>query len=144
MMKIMYAKAELIEEDRTVRFLSSFDGNEIIVEMSILQLAKIWGNDKNLFEYLVFGDEDLEDKCMETKKKLLEFPSVKVRNNKLLFQDFSLTKRKEKFLLFVEDINGWGNEGIRIYVPINFYDNFLKNKNIYIQVNSKFIDFIEK
>jgi hypothetical protein len=144
-MKINYEKAELIEEDRTIKFVYNFKGNEITVEMSILQLAKIWGTDKGLFKNFVFGDEELEDKCVETRKLLSNFLDIKVENNKLDFNDFQLFSRsKDRSLLWVEDISGWGNEGIRIYVPIKFYDEFLKDKKIGVQVNSKFIDFIKK
>lgn len=138
-MKINFKKMSVQDDERTVSINGDYKGVEIKIKMSLLQLAVIWGVDKNATEELDrgFGSEELEDKCEEVRNLIKKFPKIKVENNKLVFEDYSIidetldrdSPEKRFVSVFVEDIVGWGNEGIEIKIPKDiYYSKFEKKK----------------
>ncbi len=158
-MKINFKKMSIEDDERTALIVGDYKNVEIRIKMSVLQLAKIWGVDKNVTEELDrgFGSEELEDECEEVRALIKKFPNIKVENNKLIFDGYSFIDEtidrdsfEKKFVsVFVEDITGWSNEGIEIKIPKEIY--YLKfGKKKYLtrveQVKRKLIvekDFIE-
>ena len=117
--------------------------DKILIEMSILQLAKIWNTDKKIVTKLKndFGSPELEDQCEKTKEKIRKFPNVEFLDKEIKIDDVYLessvkydnTKNnqeiKERIIkIFVEDIVGWGNEGIRMDLPKEIYDKAINRK----------------
>ncbi len=156
-MKIEFRKISLKDDKRTVLIIGDYKGNSIQIRMSILQLAKLFGVDKEVMKNLIFGSEELEDRCEEVKKLIKKFPYIEVKEQQLDFERYSIidettdidSPEKEFVSVFVEDIVGWGNEGIRINIPKEIYDSKLEKKKYLTRVetiNKKLVvgkDFIE-
>ena len=147
------------DDERTVLIIGDYNNFEIKIKMSVLQLATIWGTDKNVIKELDrgFGSEELEDRCEEVRNLIKKFPNVKVENNKLVFDSYSFIDEtidrdspEKKFVsIFIEDIVGWGNEGIEIKIPKDLYCSKFEKKKYLTrveEVNKKLIieeNFIE-
>ncbi len=143
-MEFKFNEVKLIPHEMSVEFIAESKNKEIRVIMSILQLAKIWDTDKTLRKGMDFGTSELEEGCKETLELLKNFPNISIKNNSLLFDKFSVKKWQEELLIWVEDLSGWNNEGIRIYIMDDIYNSFLKDKISKVEVNSKSINFLEK
>ena len=147
------------DDERTVLIIGDYNNFEIKIKMSVLQLAAIWGTDKNVIKELDrgFGSEELEDRCEEVRNLIKKFPNVKVEHNKLVFDSYSFIDEtidraspEKKFVsIFIEDIVGWGNEGIEIKIPKDLYCSKFEKKKYLTrveEVNKKLIieeNFIE-
>ena len=130
-MKINFKKMFMGDDERTVLIFGDYENSEIKIKMSVLQLAKIWGVDKKVLNELGegFGSEEFEDKCEDARKLIKNFPNIKTENNRLVFESFSFIDEtidgdamEKRFVsVFVEDICGWGNEGIEMKIPKDIY-----------------------
>ena len=142
-MKFKFTKIKTIDNNgSSVEIIATSPIGEIKLIMSILQLAKIWQVDSELTND--FGSSELEEKCKESLELIKTFPKITVKSKSILFDDFFLQKDKEGFLIIVEDMCGWSNEGIRIYLSDKIYD-FSSNNNLKkIKIDSKSINFLEK
>lgn len=134
-MIIKFKKINSIEYGRTVEIIGKVRGynEEIKIEMSILQLAKVWRTDKKVVSNVEndFGSMEYEDKCEETRKKVTKFPDVKIRDRKIEMGYTSMNKLNNKDNVNIygeDDIVGWDNEGIRIEIPKKIYDEELNGK----------------
>lgn len=150
---------ELLENQNTVKVIGDCFGHQVIMEILILQLAKIFGTDKEVLKEVEndFGSTEYEDRCDETREYVKKFPEIKVWNNKLEFDYVSVEDQKwvkesrenkfqEKLInpetigIYAEDIVGWGNEGIRIDFPRELYDKELKDKKFGVFVSPFSVD----
>jgi hypothetical protein len=135
---IEFKKMKLKEDNVTVEIIGDCFGHKINIELSILQLAKIFGADKDIGAKLQtegFGSEELEKQCNETRELIEKFPDIKYWNNKVEFTDPSVSNweqenNKEFIGIFAEDLCGWSNEGIGIKFPTKLYDEIFKEKSI--------------
>jgi hypothetical protein len=138
---------ELYPDNNTVCITCNNSGHEVIIELSILQLAKIFGSDTKVISEIEnkFGTDEYEDKCAETRQLVKEFPKIKANNKELEFFDNTVSStnedleflkkfpiKEESIRLYGEDIGGWNNEGIRIRIPKVLYNQFLANKQFKI------------
>ena len=159
MVTITFKKMELLENHNTVKIVGDCFGHQVTMEISILQLAKIFGTDKEISQEVEndFGSTEYEDKCDETREYVKKFPEIKVWNNELEFgyvsvedqkwvKEFRENKFQEKSInpktigIYAEDIVGWDNEGIRIDFPKEIYDKDLKGKEFRVFVSPFSVD----
>lgn len=123
---------ELSEDRNTVKIVGECSGHKVRMEISILQLAKIFGTDREVgdeCERIGFGSVELEDKCAETRELIKKFPDVKVWERKIEFTYVRASARDEKSVdIYAEDLVGWSNEGLRIDFPKEIFDSELKGK----------------
>jgi len=137
-MIIGFKKMSLNEEGNTVKIIGEVVNppkkynDEISIEMSILQLAKVWSTDRRKVSKVEngFGAGELEDECEETKEEVKNFPNIEFWNKEIKFDFINITgTAKEKNMhICAEDISGWSNEGIRIEMPKKIYDAELNDK----------------
>lgn len=114
---------------------------KINIEMSILQLAKVWGTDRKAVSKVEneFGSEELEDLCEETKEEIKNFP-IEFWNKEIKCGYVNTTDKtndrdspdmKTQIVrIYGEDLCGWDNEGILVEIPKEIYDKELKGKKI--------------
>ncbi len=137
MIEIKYNDMELLDDSKTVKIIGDYKQKEIIIKLSILQLAKVFNSDKDVLKELnetTWGSTKLEDKCDETKDLVEKFPDVDIKNNEVKVEYISLKPKSKKnsFLnIYGEDLCGWRNEGINIRFPKRFYNKELKDKDFY-------------
>ncbi len=151
-MEIPFKEMKLDNDGITVRIIGEAFGYKIPMKVSILQLAKIFGADKEVgeeCESIGFGSEELEEKCEETRKLIEKFPNIKVWNNEVKFDYSSVEDSSWKskssnpniIWVYAEDIVGWNNEGILIDFPKELYDKRLKGKNFEVFVKPFSVKF---
>lgn len=136
---------ELLKNQNTVKIFGDCFGHRVIMEISIFQLAKIFGTDKEIVQEVEnnFGTEEYEDKCNETREYVKKFPKIDVWDKKLEFdyvsvEDESWAQRTTDpniIGIYAEDIVGWNNEGIKIKFPKGVFDQELKDKKFKVFVN---------
>jgi len=137
---IEFKSMKLSEDGRTVIIKGVCLGHHTKIEISILQLAKIFGTDRkvgNKLSEIGFGSEELEDECDETRDYVKKFPEITVWERELEFPEVSVEDESwaerstdpEIIWIHAEDIKGWSNEGLRIDFPKKIYDSELKGKN---------------
>jgi hypothetical protein len=132
---ILIKKTRLLKNKTTVKIIGettspSCYGQEIKADLSILQLAKVWGTDRKIADELSstgFGSHKLEDKCTETKNLIKKFPNISLWNKKTKFDYVKLTDSKK--MIYAEDIVGWNNEGIRIKISKKIHDYLSEKSN---------------
>ncbi len=151
-MKIPFKEMKLDDDGIKVRIIGEAFGYKIPMKVSILQLAKIFGRDKEVVEECGkagFGSEELEEKCEETRGLIEKFPDIKVWDNKLKFDYVSVEdnswKRKSSnpdvIQVYAEDLVGWNNEGILIALPKELYDKELRGKQFEMFVKPFLAEF---
>lgn len=138
MVTITFKKMELTEDQNTVRITGDCFGHEVKIELSILQLAKIFGTDREVGYEIKddFGSTEYEDKCEETRKYVKQFPDIHVWDTEMEFGYVSTedeswaakSKDPRKIKIYAEDIVGWDNEGIRIDFPAEVFNKEIKGK----------------
>lgn len=133
MIEIKFKDMKVLKDGRTIRIIGECKGKEIEIELSILQLAKVWNSDKKVLEklkYEGFGSAELEYECKETVKMVSEFPNINVNlTNKIeILYDRVVIRGVMPDIIMVcgEDLNGWDNEGIRIKFPKELYPDELE------------------
>jgi len=149
MLSIEFSEMKLIStnvsDNNTVRITAVCLGKEASVEMSILQLAKIFGTDTEVVEELLvndFGTEELENKCVETKSLLSRYPDINVCGDEIELVFLKVEEKGENsVIIYAEDIGGWNNEGIIIELPSAIYDAELKGKNSKVFASPVKIEF---
>jgi hypothetical protein len=141
-MKILYKSMSLENNNCTVKILGDFIASEVIVKMSILQLAKIFNSDKSIIEKVkgaYFGDGQLEEKCIQTMELVKKYPNINVKGEAILLNritSFDVSRNESGKILsktaeiFAEDLSGWSNEGIRIEMPTESYIKYLSQDKI--------------
>mgnify|MGYP001573041172 FL=1 len=155
-MIIEFKKMKLIEERRSVEIIGKiieisktlYKNKKAIITMSILQLAKIWGADKENVSDADnnFGSEKLENQCDETRELVNKFPDVKFGNKEIECQDNTIISDKDnnKIDLLGEDISGWENEGVLVRIPKEIYDKELDEKSFKLILTPTFIKVKEE
>ena len=155
-MIIEFKKMKLIEEGRSVEIIGKimeiskapYKNKKAIITMSILQLAKIWGTDRENTSDADnnFGSEKLEDKCDKTRELVNKFPDVKFCNKEIECQDNTIISDKDndKIGLLGEDISGWGNEGVLVRITKKIYDKELDGKSFKLILTPTFIKVKEE
>jgi len=143
---IKFKSMKLREDKRTVEILGDYNGKEVIIELSVLQLAKFWNTDKEVLKKLEksgWGSEELEDECKETRELVEKYPNIKVEWKPLVIKPprngVNWNKEKDIMCAWAIDISGWKNEGIGIIFPLPLYPEELDNEFIF----SLFFDRIE-
>ena len=130
MTSINFEKMELSEDEKSVIITGECSGREVTIELSILQLAKVFGADKGLAEEVEreFGSEELEGKCEETKNLVYGFPHISVWNTSIELTVTGEEVDGKNVIIMAEDLGGWDNQGVRIYLPIDLHSSTLKEK----------------
>ena len=160
---IAFEKMLLSEDQNTVKIIANCFEHRVVVELSILQLAKIFGTDKDVFETMEtsFGSTKYEERCDETRRYVQRFPEINIENNTVEFRYVSVTDQEyraenmqyqaqeasnhpETISVYAEDIVGWDNEGIRIRMPRKIYENELKGTRFGVLVRPFSIDLKTK
>jgi plasmid maintenance system antidote protein VapI len=87
---------ELLENQNTVKIIGDCFGHQVTMEISRLQLAKIFGTNKEVLKKVEndFGSKEYEDRCEETREYVKKFPEIKVWNNELGFGYVSVEDQK--------------------------------------------------
>lgn len=144
-MKVTFDSMELFDEDHMVKILGQSQEMMVTIEMSILQLAVLFNTDKKILAEMNaaggFGDHWLEERCVETRELVKNYPKINFTDNKitsslssnLYFQAYDKDGDENYGLISFEDLCGWGNEGINIILPKGIYDKFA-DKNIQIEL----------
>ncbi len=141
MLKILFTKMELLKDNNTVKIFGDYLGHQVSIELSILQLAKIFGTDANIVKEVDFGTEEYEEKCIETREHIKNFPKMNVQNNILSLSNTQIKRVSEnKLKMYVEDIVGWDNEGIRIEFPEDIFNQELKDGKLDVIIGSSFVE----
>jgi len=161
MAKIVFKEMNVIREGSTVRILGNLFGEDILVELSILQLAKVFGTDKDILGLVEksFGSEEYERECNGTRKYVRSFPDIDVFDkeieffgHKFLIKNSLVDENRQNNLerispfeletigIYSEEIVGWNNEGLRIDFPKELFNRFLKDKEIRIFMNPFYLD----
>ena len=144
-MEISFKEMKLDNDEITVKTTGEAFGYKIPIKLSILQLAKIFGTDREVgeeCESIGFGSQELEEKCEETKELIKKFPDIRVWNNEVKFDYTSVEEISRKSVssnpnviqIYAEDIVGWNNEGILTDFPKELYDKELKCKKFEVSV----------
>jgi len=138
MVQIIFKKMKLSEDKRTVFIDGDCYGKEVKIKLSILQLAKVFGTDRELAQDVEhsFGSEEYEDGCIETRKYVEKFPKISVWDREIEFSGCGGENRekKEVILIWGEDMGGWDNEGVQITFPQELYDRILEGKDYSISM----------
>ncbi len=130
-MKINFKDMSILENKRKVKIIGYCEGISVEIELSILQLAKVFRTDRKVLkrqEKYGWGNEEFEDKCRETKKLVENYPNINILDKSIKFGQINLTQKKifydkkQKICIqiYAEDIFGWNNEGL----IINFQEDF--------------------
>ena len=82
-MKIDFKQMKLLEDNITVKIIGDYLKNKIIIKLSILQIAKIFGTDKKIIDKLDFGSIEDEYKCDETREYVKKFPNIDVLDREI-------------------------------------------------------------
>ncbi len=160
-MKIIFKKMELLEDGNTVKITGDCFGQEVVIEISILQLAKIFGKDKEVVQEIEsdFGSEEYEDRCDETREYIKRFPEIDVQDKGLEFGYVSVESRSwvkefrenkfqkqptklEMIGIYAEDLVGWNNEGIRIDFPKEIFNRELKDREFKVFVSPFSVELV--
>ncbi len=146
MVTITFKKMKLLKDQNTVKIVGDCFGHEVLIEISILQLAKIFGTDREVVQEAEddFGSKEYEDKCNETREYVQKFPEIDVWNKELEFSYVSVenegwarrSTNPETIRIYAEDIVGWNNEGIRIEFPKEIFNQKLKDKKFRVFMSS--------
>lgn len=124
-------------ENHLVRIIADWHGYQATVELSILQLAKIFGTDGEVIRELGFGNEEYESRCDETRACVERFPNIQVADRELEFGSVTVTEHVETKPGFVqilaEDIVGWDNEGMSIEVPRVVFDQLKGGFRVFVR-----------
>ena len=156
-MVIKMNKAE-IKEDKRVKISGSVAsslnyGEKIIIDISILQLAKLWSTDRKIAEELElegFGSAELEEKCTETLGLLDKFPEISIWDKEIEFGEVSfLGKPNDRDLednegkivrIYAEDLVGWNGEGVEVKLKKEVYRAYFGDKaNLLIKMSPNMI-----
>jgi hypothetical protein len=132
-------------DDNIVQIIGICQEQEAKAELSVLQLAKIFGSDKKVISEVEndFGSVEYEDKCEEIKALIKSFPNIKTAEKEIEFDYVSIGNIKENAIeIYAEDIVGWNNEGLRIDFPFEIYDKYLQGKKFKVFMTSNKIKFI--
>jgi len=138
---IEFIKMKLSENRRTVLIEGICFDEKVEIEMSILEIAKIFESDaKEISDLEGFGSEEYEDRCLETQELIKKFPDIPKKENEIEFKDVTIGNvldenykaSNHKIMIYGEDLSGWNNEGIRIKFPTEIYDKYLSNKKFKI------------
>ena len=130
---------QVLDDGRTVRIKGKYSDEELEIDLSVLQLAKVFQCDKEVLKELEisgFGSEKLEDKCVEIKEVIKKFPNVEIGDFEINAGSVSEINERDRYSgknyqgvwLVAEDICGWFNEGIRIRFPERLFEQELKGK----------------
>ncbi|MFA4960042.1 MAG: hypothetical protein WC548_00050 [Candidatus Pacearchaeota archaeon] len=141
MIKINFKKMQILNNERTVKIFGGYKKKEIIIELSILQLAKVFQCDKEILkeqENYGWGSEELEYRCKEIREIIKKFPKVKIEKREIVARYTSVTKKIQNkeledmkdqiIIIYGEDLCGWENEGILIQFPEELYQQDLREK----------------
>ncbi|MGD9276800.1 MAG: hypothetical protein PVJ67_06535 [Candidatus Pacearchaeota archaeon] len=135
-MIIEFKKMKLNGENMQVKILgesvsSNSHGEKVDISMSILQLAKVWGTDREVSDLENgFGSWELEKQCEETKKLINKFPEVKFWDKEVECYESKIGgKNGDNIEILGEDISGWNGEGISIEMPFEVYDKEINGKD---------------
>lgn len=147
-LEINFKKMKTKNDGGTAEIEAECENKKCTVELSILQLAKVWNVDKEIVEEAEerFGSTELEKKCNEIRKIISKFPKVKIPENKINLDSTSFVidnkpEASKEFINFIgEDLCGWSNEGIIVKMPveidkkhnINFFDMILYPEKVEI------------
>jgi hypothetical protein len=127
---INFEKMKLSEDKRSVFIAGKSFGYSVTIKMSIIQLAKIFGTDRELsgldYDGLVSGE--LEDNCKETREFVQKYPEIQVWDSFILFDSISVKEVENNIQIFAEDISGWDNEGIYITIPKEIFEKIVNSK----------------
>lgn len=130
MVEVSFKGMSLIEDERSVLIQGKSYNQSLDIKMSILQMAKVFGSDTELASEVDndFGSEEYEDRCLETKRLVTQFPEISVWNKKLHIENDVQVRDLDANTVQVttQDIAGWDNEGITLSVPKAFYTTYLK------------------
>jgi hypothetical protein len=151
MTTIDFKSMKLSEDERTVIIKGNCLGHNVKIEVSIIQLAKIFGTDREIADEATLNPEECEKKCKETKEYAKKFPDIAVWDKELEFREVSVEDESwteisadpKIIMIYAEDICGWDNEGIRIDFPIKVYNSELKGKNFGVYVSPFYADLKE-
>ena len=132
---------QILDDERTVKIIGEYKNKEMEIELSVLQLAKVFQCDKKVLkeqEEYGRGSEELEDKCEEIRDIIKKFPNVKIGKNEISAGYISVVNksidrdsenmRDQVVKVFGEDLCGWANEGIMILFPVELYNQDLLGK----------------
>ena len=145
MVRTSFRSMRLLDDMNTVKIIGDCLGHRVTIKISVLQLAKIFGTDKEVVQEVGdgFGSEEYEDRCDETREHIKRFPEIDVLRDELEFgyvsvEDETWAKRSadpQTIGIYAEDIVGWGNEGIRIDFPKEIFNHKLKGKKFRVLVS---------
>ncbi len=132
---------QILEDERTVKIIGGYKNEEMEIELSVLQLAKVFQCDKEVLkeqEEYGWGSEELEDKCEEIRDIIKKFPNVEIGKNEINVGYTSVVNKSidrdsedmknQVVRVFGEDLCGWGNEGIMIRFPVELCKQDLQGK----------------
>ncbi len=143
-MKIEFKEMKLANDGISVEIKgksvsANYFGEDVDVKMSVLQLAKMWGTDRNAGEACEesgWGSKELEDKCDETKNEIKKFPDVKYWNKEIeCYEGGVINNEGEMVDIYGEDISGWNNEGIIMKMSKEIYDKEIGEKKFKVILN---------
>lgn len=131
---------EMVEKENTVIITTQNNG---IIELSILQLAKVFNVDLDVLEEMEeesgFGSVNLEEKCDETRALVEKFPTIDIDEMQLHLSPIAYVK--EFGIVIAEDIIGWSNEGIRVKTDEEFecagIEMIISPKKLILQASSR-------
>jgi len=144
MLEILFAQMELAEDGVTVRIHGDYDNEKIIIELSVLQFAKICQLDKEVVERAQqeFGSHALELACEETKKAIGQFTQIEyeelfVFEKSELLEESITENHNPTISLCAEDLQGWDNEGVVVTLPLDIYEEHIEGLTFAVAMSSK-------
>jgi hypothetical protein len=147
-MEITFKRMTLLE-DLKVDVIGDCEGQEVHIRLSILQLAKAFGTDKEAVSKTEngHGSEQLEEACAETRTIIEKFPDVELSGNDIEFYDVDTRKANVYFdenliVVFGEDLCGWNGEGVQVHVPLPIYERELEGKDYRMVLKARSVEFL--
>jgi hypothetical protein len=132
--------------DNTVEIIGEFQGQAVPIRLSILQLAKAFGTDKDVVSEVDFGSAQLEERCTETRAIIERFPDVELNGIEVELTDIGIHQANDdlhEHLIVVigEDLYGWSGEGVQVHLPIPIYERELEGKKYRMVLKARSVDF---
>ncbi len=144
------------QKDRLVEINCDCEGQKATVEISILQLARVYRCDKKVLEKLeeqIFGSYELEQECKEILEIIKNYPSVKINRDKIICEDVRFDVNLKERVIFnsenmtcsfySEDLVGWNNEGILVTIPAALFKEKLDGNAFQFILNQDCIELAE-
>src|SRR3989344_3704857 len=91
-----FKKMNVSDDELKVSILSEYISEEVTIKMSVLQLAKIFGVDKEVIKEMEgnkccgYGSVELEEKCKEIREVIKKFPEYSGEGKTIIIKDISI------------------------------------------------------